>query len=165
MVDPEILKIKPEKVRLIGTDGRQIGIFNLQEAQKYAEENELDLILVNSKADPVVVRLGNYHTFIYQKEKKEKLKKKPKETKEVRISFNEAMHDLERKANVVKKFLEEKHQVQIRLMLKGRERNFPEKAEEKLNNFLNLIKEKINFDLSAPIKKSNNFLSVVLKVK
>lgn len=150
-------------MRLIGTDGKQIGIFSFAEAQKIAEEKNLDLILVNEKAKPVVVRLGDYGTFIYQQEKKlRQIQKKQKETKEIRIGFREAEYDLKRKAEIVKEFLEEGHQVQIRLILKGRENLFPDLAEEKLKNFLNILKEIVNFKISQPIKKVSNYFFVII---
>jgi translation initiation factor IF-3 len=163
LIDPEILKIRPEKVRLIGADGKQIGVFSLAEAQKIAEEQDLDLILVNLHQKPIVVRLGNYGAYLYQKEKKErKTKKERKETKEIRISFREAEHDLKRKAGLIKEFLEQGHQVQIKLMLKGRERNFQDLAEEKINNFLKIIGELANYKVSQQLKKTPNFLMIIL---
>jgi translation initiation factor IF-3 len=63
------------------------------------------LILINEKQNPIVVKLGNYGFFIYQKQKKErKLHRSKKENKEVRISFKEAAYDLKRKAEMVKNF-------------------------------------------------------------
>ncbi len=148
---------------MIGVDGKQIGIVSLKEAEEIAEKENLDLILVNEKQNPVVVRLGNYGAYIYQKEKKErKIQKKQKETKEIRIGFNEAIFDLKRKAEMVKEFLEDGHQVQVRLMLKGREILFSDLAEEKLNNFLKLVGELIRFKISQPLKKSSNFYSIIL---
>jgi translation initiation factor IF-3 len=163
LIDPKILKIRPEKVRLIGTDNKQIGIFSLSEAEKIAEKEGYDLILVNSQQSPIVVRLGNYGAYLYQKEKKErKAKKEQKEAKEIRISFREALYDLKRKAEMAKEFLSKGHQVQIKLILKGRERNFLNLAEEKLNNFLNLLSEITSYKISQPIKKTPNFLLIIL---
>ncbi len=157
------MKIKPEKVRLIGTDGRQLGIFNFEEAQKIAERENLDLILVNEKQNPLVVRLGNYGQYLYQREKKEReISKKQKEVKEIRIGFNEALFDLKRKSKLIKEFLEEGHQVQIRLNLKGRERLFEDLAEQKLNNFLNLVGELIKFKITQPLKKYSSFYTLMI---
>ncbi len=148
---------------MIGIDGKQMGIFNFAEAQKIAEEKNLDLILINEKAKPVVVRLGNYHAFLYRQEKKlRQIQKKQKETKEIRVGFREAAHDLERKAKMVRDFLEEGHQVQIRLILKGRENLFSDLAEEKLKKFLNLINELIKFKIAQPIKKVANYYLVII---
>lgn len=163
MIDPRILKIRPEKVRLIGVDNKQIGIVFFAEAEKMAEEQNLDLILVNAQQEPIVVKLGDYGAYLYQKEKKErKAKSKQKETKEIRIGFREAVYDLKRKAEMVKEFLNKGHQVQIKLILKGRERNFSELAEEKLNNFLNILNEITRYKITQPVKKSSNFLLIIL---
>jgi len=119
--------------------------------------------LINEKQNPIVVKLGNYGFFIYQKQKKErKLHRSKKENKEVRISFKEAAYDLKRKAEMVKNFLADGHQVQIRLILKGRERNFDDLAEEKMRNFLSMIQEITSFRLVQDIKKVSNFLLVIL---
>lgn len=150
-------------MRIIGHDGKQVGIFDLETAQKIAEEENLDLILVNEKVKPIVARLVNYSYFIYQKEKKlRKSKKKAKELKEMRISFREADYDLKRKAEIIKQFLTMGHQVQIKLILKGRENIFTDLAEEKFRNFLNLVSEIISFKVSQPMKKISNFYSVVI---
>jgi translation initiation factor IF-3 len=163
LIDPNILKIRPDKVRLIGADNKQIGIVPLSEAEKIANEKGLDLILVNFQQNPIVVKLGNYGAYLYQKEKKErKAKKEQKETKEIRIGFREALYDLKRKTEMAKEFLSKGHQVQIKLILKGRERNFPELAEEKLNNFLNLLGEITTYKVSQSIKKTSNFLLIIL---
>lgn len=151
---------------MIGSNNKQLGIFSLSEAEKIAEKEGLDLILVNSKQRPIVVKLGDYGAYVYQKEKKErKARKDQKETKEIRISFREAEYDLKRKAGLIKKFLDEGNQVQIRLILKGRERNFSDLAEEKLNSFLKIIEEMKSFKVVTPIDKTLNFLIVVIAAK
>lgn len=148
---------------MIDSDGKQKGVFSFDEAIKIAEEKNLDLILINSHQNPIVVKLGNYGSYIYQKEKKErKSRKERKETKEIRIGFREAEYDLKRKANLVKEFLTEGHQVQVKLILKGREKMFVDLAEEKLKNFLNIISELIEYKIVQPFKKTPNFLIIVL---
>lgn len=148
-------------MRLIGTDGKQRGIFNFEEARKIAENENYDLILVNAHQNPIVVRLGNYKEWLYQQRKKEKeTKKKPKETKEIRIGFNEALHDLQRKAKQIGEFLEEGHQVQIRMILRSRERFFVDLAEKRLNQFLELIP--VAYKITLPLKKFPNFLLITL---
>jgi len=148
---------------LINDDNKQIGIVTLEEAKKIAEDRGLDLILVNKNQNPIVVKLGNYGNFIYQKEKKERrIKKEHKETKEIIISFREADYDLKRKSEKVKEFLMEGHQVKIKLILRGREREFSDIAENKLNKFLEFIKDKINFKITQPFKKNDNVFMIIL---
>lgn len=147
---------------MIGSDDRLRGIFSLEEAQKIADAEGLDLVLVNAKQDPIVVKLVDYGAYLYQLEKKQKGTKKQKETKEIRISFTEAEYDLKRKAELSKKFLENGHQIQIKLFLKGREKAFQELAEQKLNKFLEMINELAKYSMSQPIKKTPNFLMAVI---
>jgi len=135
----------------------------LVEAEKIANEKGMDLILVNTQSNPIVVKLGNYGAYLYQQQKKErKIKQHQKETKEIRIGFREAFYDLRRKAEMAKEFLNKGHQIQIKLILKGRERNFSEMAEEKLNTFLNILNEIATYKITQPIKKSTNFLLIIL---
>jgi len=163
LIDPKILKLNPIELRLIDIDGKQLGIFSLEKAKKIAEEKEADLILINPNQQPIVVKLGNYGAYLYQKEKKErKTRKEQKETKEIRISFREAEYDLKRKASLIKEFLGQGRQVQIKLILKGRERNFQDLAEEKMNNFLKIISELTNYKISQQLKKTPNFLMIIL---
>lgn len=147
---------------MIGSDDRLRGIFSLEEAEKIAADEGLDLILVNAKLNPVVVKLVDYGAYLYQLEKKQKGTKKQKETKEIRISFTEAEYDLKRKAELIRKFLGNGHQIQIKLFLRGREKTFQELAEHKLNNFLAMISEISKFSMSQPIKKTANFLMAVI---
>jgi len=164
VVDPRLEKVRPKEVRLISADGKMIGIFSLDEAIKFGEKEGLDLILVNEKQSPVVVRLGNYKQFIYERKKKEKEKKKKKsEVKEIRISFTEAQHDLERKAKIIEEFLEEGHQVRIRMMMKGRERLFQNLAREKIENFLNLIN--LPYNIIQPIEQKGSILTILIAKK
>ena len=161
MIDPQLIKLNPNKVRLIGLDGKQIGILSFDESKKIAEDQGLDLILVNAHQNPPVVKLGNYSEWLYQLKKKEKeTKRKPKETKEIRIGFNEAKHDLERKAKMIEEFLNEGHQVQIRLIMRSREKLFIDLAEKKLNDFLNLIP--VAYKIVNPLKKFSNFLLITI---
>lgn len=134
----------------------------MEEARKIANDEGLDLILVNAKQDPIVVKLVDYGAYLYQLEKKQKGAKKQKETKEIRISFTEAEYDLKRKADLSKKFLENGHQIQIKLFLKGREKTFQEIAEQKLKNFLEMINQIAKYSMSQSIKKTPNFLMVVI---
>ena len=63
-------RIRFPKIRLIDTDGAQLGIVTPQEALKMAEEKELDLVLLSDKADPPVCRIMDYGKFKFEQEKK-----------------------------------------------------------------------------------------------
>jgi len=96
-----------------------------------------------------VARLGDLGKYLYEKEKKEReirSRNKPKELKEIQISIREGKHDMERKANQISEFLKAGHQVQVRLALRGRERQNKEFAKNKFNEFLTLIQEPFKED-------------------
>lgn len=162
MIDPELKRLNPKEIRLIGEDNRQIGIFDLAKALKISEEKSLDLILVNAKAQPPVVKLGNLKEFLIKRKQEKKKKQKKVELKEIKITVREAQADLERKKKQIIEFLNQGHQVMIRLILKGREKVHPDFAEEKFNRFLEMIKEEKEFKFVQPIKKTPNFFLVVI---
>lgn len=160
MIDPQLLKLKPAKVRLIDIEGKNLGIYDWQEAVEISNRDGYDLILVNAKQEVPVVRLGDYQKYIYQKSKEKK--KIVSEVKEVRINFNEALNDLERKAKMIDEFLKENHQVRIRMTLKGRQRLFPDLAKEKFNRIFPLLKMPYNI-INPPTLKNSTIVSLIAK--
>ena len=63
-------RIRFPKIRVIDTDGSQLGIITPQEALQLAEEKELDLVLLSDKADPPVCRIMDYGKYKFEQEKK-----------------------------------------------------------------------------------------------
>jgi translation initiation factor IF-3 len=147
---------------LISTEGKQIGILTLKEAIEIAEKNNTGLILISDKVDPPVVKLGDYQKYLYQLKRKQK-KEGGAELKEIRISFQEAEGDLKRKAKQIEEFLQEGHQVRIRMILKGRQLLHVDLAEEKIKKFLEMIE--IPIKLTNEIKKQGNNLIVNISKK
>jgi translation initiation factor IF-3 len=147
---------------LISIEGKQIGILTLKEAMEIAEKNNTGLILISDKVDPPVVKLGDYQKYLYQLKRKQK-KEGGAELKEIRISFQEAEGDLKRKAKQIEEFLQEGHQVRIRMILKGRQLLHVDLAEEKIKKFLEMIE--IPIKLTSEIKKQGNNLIVNISKK
>ena len=69
-------QIRDKEIRLIGSDGEQLGIMSSREALKKAEEAELDLIKIAPKAQPPVCKIMDYGKYRYELQKKEKEAKK-----------------------------------------------------------------------------------------
>jgi translation initiation factor IF-3 len=147
---------------LISTEGKQIGILTLKEAMEIAEKNNTGLILISDKVDPPIVKLGDYQKYLYQLKRRQK-KEGGAELKEIRISFQEAEGDLKRKAKQIEEFLQEGHQVRIRMILKGRQLLHVDLAEEKIKKFLEMIE--IPIKLTSEIKKQGNNLIVNISKK
>ncbi len=102
-------RIRDKEVRLIGQDGEQLGIMSARDAMKLAREADLDLVKIAPGAKPPVCKIIDYGKYRYEMARKEKeeAKKKQKtmEVKEVRLSPNIDVNDLNTKANHARKFL------------------------------------------------------------
>ena len=117
-------QIRDREVRLIGTDGEQIGVVSSREAQKIADEAGLDLVKIAPNAKPPVCKVIDYGKYRYElarKEKDAKKKQKTVELKEIRLSPNIDTNDLNTKMNAAKKFLAKGNKVKITLRFRGRE--------------------------------------------
>ena len=102
-------QIRDREVRLIGNDGKQLGIMSAREAQKLADEAGLDLVKISPKAKPPVCKIIDYGKYKYEQTRKEKLAKKKQKVidiKEVRMSPNIDTNDLNTKINHARKFLQ-----------------------------------------------------------
>ena len=109
-------QIRDKEVRVIGTEGQQLGVMSSKEAMRLAEEAELDLIKVAPKAQPPVCKIMDYGKYRYEMQKKEKEAKKKQhvvETKEIRLSPNVEANDLKTKANNARKFITKGDKVKV----------------------------------------------------
>lgn len=150
--------IKVPEVFLIGDDGEQIGATPIQKALMMAEEIGLDLVLVNPKAEPPVAKISDLGQLKYEADKKahkQKMLQKKAETKEIRLSVRISSHDLEFRLDQARKFLEKDNKLKIYLILKGREKQHPEKAFETINKFVSDIRstENLNILEEQPLTK------------
>jgi translation initiation factor IF-3 len=116
--------IRHPQIRLIGSDGSQLGVVSLEEALKIADNDSLDLVEVSATADPPVCRIMNYDKFRYEQSKKEQEAKKKQttiETKEIKFRPKTDDHDLDFKIRSVIKFLQQKNKVKLTMRFRGRE--------------------------------------------
>lgn len=116
-------------------------------------EEGIDLIEIVPTAKPPVCRLMSFDKYRYEqekKEKKERLTQKSAELKQIQISARAAQHDLLIKIKQLEKFLNEGHQVEIHLRLRGREKSHKDWARQKLEEFLKMIT--IEYKIISPPK-------------
>lgn len=109
-----------------------------------AKEKGIDLIEIVPTAKPPVARIMSFDKYRYQQEKKEKKQRaqqRGQEMKQVQIGFSEALHDLQIKAERVNKFLDEGNQVEILLVMRGRQKAHKDFAHGKLQEFLKIINQ------------------------
>ena len=155
-------QIRARKVRVIDTDGKQLGILDLTEALRISQERNLDLVQVTERVDPPVCKIMDYGKYIYLQEKKKKKEKKQGILKAIRISYNISSHDLETKAKMAEKFLNKGDKVRIELRLKGREKALREHAEQRIQEFLEMIKEKVEIKVERGLKKKSANLNIII---
>ncbi len=112
------------QVRLIGPEGEQLGVVEVQKAIDMAEQYELDLVEVATNANPPVCRILDYSKFKYDEEKKERQAKKRQHQvhiKEIRLKPNIEEHDYQVKLKHLVDFLKKKDKIKVSLFFRGRE--------------------------------------------
>lgn len=159
--------ITAEELFLIDENGEAVGKVSLEEALRLANEADLDLLEVNPKANPPVAKIGNFGQIKYEKEKlahKQKMQQKKVEIKNIRLSFRISEHDLNLRFNQAQKFLSKEYKIKVELILKGRERQYPKKAAEIMNNFAKKLteNEEITIDVEQPLTNQGGRFTMIL---
>lgn len=132
-------QIKAKEVQVIGADGEKKGVMSFEDALEFAENQDMDLVLVAPNAKPQVCKIMNYGKYKFEQSKREKEARKNQkavELKEIRISTNIGDHDFEFKSKNARKFLESGNKVKISLRFRGRELNNKTIGENVLNRFV-----------------------------
>jgi len=158
-------QIRAKEVRVIDEVGKQLGVFNLAEALKMAEERNLDLIQVTEKIEPPVCKIGDYGKYLYWLRKKEKGVKKSSEVKGVRLKFNISLHDLETRVHQAEKFLKEGNKIKVELILRGREKALEDFAKEKINQFWEILEKLIPIKIEKELKKEARGFTMIISKK
>ena len=131
-------QIRDREVRLIGTDGEQLGIMSAREAMKLAQEAELDLVKIAPQAKPPVCRILDYGKFCFEQAKKEKEARKNQKTveiKEIRMFSAIDTHDFNTKVNQAMKFLKNGDKIKVSVRFRKRAIAHPQLGEELLDKF------------------------------
>jgi translation initiation factor IF-3 len=129
-------RIRVPEVRLIGEDGKQIGVVKTPEALSYAQERDLDLVEVAPDARPPVCRVLDYSKYKYEQEQKQKAARKHQQqinVREIKFRPKIAQNDYDTKKGHVRRFLLGKDRVKITIMFRGREVTHPERGMSLLN--------------------------------
>jgi translation initiation factor IF-3 len=160
-------QIRIPSVFLIDENGERLGEFNTAEALERARDIGLDLVEVNPTARPPVVKIMDYGQFKYEQEKKkhkQKVAQKKVDTKGVRLSVRISKHDFELRIRQAKKFLSQGNKLKIEMVLRGRERAHPGKAEEVVRDFVEEIKqeEELNIVTEQELTKQGGRFTMVI---
>ncbi len=158
-------QIKSPELRVIGSEGENLGVISLSEALKQAGRVELDLIEISPTAVPPVAKIMDYGKFQYdQKKKAQKTKSKTQlvETKSIQIKPGTGEHDLELKAKKITDWLKKGHRVKVELYLRGRAKYMqPSFLKERLQRVLNFVTE--SYKIADGPKNSPKGLVVIIE--
>lgn len=123
--------------RLIGSDGNQLGMFDLRDAYSLAQEQGLDLVEMSADANPPVCKIMDYSKYRYEQQKRAKANKhKSQETKQMKFRCKISDGDYETKRRHIIRFLEGGNKVRVVIMFRGREMSHTEIGETILNRLI-----------------------------
>src|SRR5699024_2282175 len=137
-------KIRAKEVRLIDSNGDQLGVKSRNEALQIAQTREVDLVLVAPGAKPPVCRIMDYGKYRFEQQKKEKEARKKQRVinvKEVRFSPGIGEHDFNTKLKQAQKFLEKGDKVKAAVRFRGRAITHKDLGREVLNRLADELKE------------------------
>ena len=160
-------KITDAQIRVIDENGVQLGIMSALEANRIADEKNLDLVKINPSANPPVCKIMNYGKFKFDAAKREKdARKNQKVTdlKEIWLSMTIETHDLETKAKQCLKFLKGGDKVKVSIRMRGRQQAHASLGVEVMNDFYELVKDACSFD-KKPMTEGRNILMILAPQK
>lgn len=137
-------EIRDKEVRLIGDDGEQLGVVSGQQAQDLAIEKGLDLVKIAPQAKPPVCKIMDYGKFRFEQAKREKEARRNQrivEIKEIRLTPNIDIGDLNVKVGHACRFLKEGDKVKVSVRFRGREVTHASLGQELLHRFAELCTE------------------------
>lgn len=160
-------RIRFPKIRVIDSDGSQLGIMTPREAMQIADERELDLVLVSDKADPPVCRVMDYGKYKFEQEKKAREAKKKQHTvdvKEVKMRYKIEEHDYNVRISQARRFLKDGDKVKATIMFRGREIQHSDIAEDLLKRMATDLQELAEVQ-QAPKREGRNMMMLLAPKK
>ena len=154
-------------MRLISSEGGQLGIVPIQEALRLAGEEGLDLVEVAPNSDPPVCRIMDYGKFKYLASKKKtdaRKKGRSSQLKEIKLRPNTEEHDLGFKLRNLRKFLAKKDRVKVTVFFRGREMAYMNRGERLLNRVAEEVAEEGSV-YQPPKRESRNRMAMIIVPK
>ena len=137
-----------------------------REAQRLADEKELDLVKIAPTATPPVCRIMDYGKYRFEQSKREKEARKNQhivELKEVRLSLNIDVADFNTKAKHALRFLQEGNKVKVSIRFRGREMGHPEIGLETMKRFAEVCSEVAAVEKPAKMEGRNMLMFLAPK--
>ena len=159
-------EIQEKEIRLIGSDGEQMGLMSSAEAQKIADEQDLDLVMISPNAKPPVCKIMDYGKYRFEQNKKVKEAKKNQhvmDVKEIRMSPGIGENDFNTKLKNGQKFLADGDRVKVSVRFRGREMAHTNIGENLLRDFAAKCADVANLDKEP--KLEGRSMSIFLSPK
>jgi translation initiation factor IF-3 len=160
-------RIRVPEVRLIGDDGKQVGVVKTSEALSYAQERDLDLVEVAPEARPPVVRVLDYSKYKYEQAQKQKAARRHQQqitVREIKFRPKIAQNDYDTKKGHVARFLRNKDKVKITIMFRGREVTHPERGTALLDRLAGELSE-LGVVEQSPVQDGRNMTMLLAPSK
>lgn len=145
-------QIRDSEIRVIDSDGAQLGVIPTREAQRIADEKNLDLVKIAPMATPPVCKIMDYGKYRFEQSKRDKEARKNQhivELKEIRLSLNIDIADFNTKVKHAIRFLQEGDKVKASIRFRGREMGHPEIGLETMKRFAEACSEYANVEKPA----------------
>ena len=159
-------EIRDKEVRVIGSDGSQMGVMNLNAALDAAANQSLDLVKIAPQATPPVCKIMDYGKYRFEQTKREKENRKNQkviELKEIRLSATIDQHDMEVKAKACQKFLGNGDKVKVTIRFKGRQIKHGDIGMDVMDAFYEMVKDAASVDKPAKQEGRNMIMILVPK--
>lgn len=159
-------EIRDKELRLIDSDGSQLGVVSISKALNLAAEKNLDLVKIAPQANPVVCKIMDYGKYRFEQAKREKEAKKNQrvmDLKEIRLSLNIDTHDFNTKLKHAARFIGDGNKVKVSIRFRGREMGHPELGYDIMNKFADQCSEFSNVEKPAKLDGRNMLMFLAPK--
>jgi translation initiation factor IF-3 len=159
-------EIRAKEVRLVGPEGKQVGIVPLKIAIDAAKQMDLDLVEVAPQANPPVAKVMDYGKHLYDQERAERNARKQQRStgqKAIRLRPKIDDHDFNTKQRQARKFISDGHSVRVQVMFRRREMRRPELGLSLLDRFGEELSDVANVESRQPME--GRFATMVLSPK
>lgn len=156
-------RIRAKEVRLIDSNGEQLGVKSHKEALQIAQNKNLDLVLVAPNAKPPVARIMDYGKYRFEMQKREKEARKKQKVinvKEVRLSPAIGDHDFETKLKNARRFLKKGDKVKVAVRFRGRAITHKDLGRDVLERFAEEVKDIATVEQKPKMEGRNMFMMV-----
>lgn len=140
-------RIRAPKIRVVGSDGQQLGVMTVRDALLKAQAQGLDLVEIAAQADPPVCKIIDYGKFKYEQAKLKKQKSKSStRMKEIKLRVGTGQHDYNIKMGRIEGFLDAGHKVRVIIQFKGRENAHKDLGFVAMQRIIDDLKTMANVD-------------------